>query len=308
MRVEVDVGQVHRPADAARGRHRTGHLGQEAAEDVLAAVAEGGDGGPARACQRPVVAQRAREAAVVEARPLRVVVRVEGRDRGEGAAFAHVRARRILVDDVDVDVESEPARAEGPRIAPAAVEAVEAGAIVAEALPGHLGGHARLEPAPLEGQGEVSAPAAVASQGEPRLARPIRRRAMDDVHDADERGRAVHDGRGAAQHLDVVEVLDAQGGERGVEGAAPRHVVHDEQERVEFLQAPELGHGARRPAVAAGRDIRARDPRQRRAQVVGVARPRFVAADHGDHRGDGLRLFVQALGRDLHVFGMRRRG
>jgi hypothetical protein len=101
----------------------------------------------------------------------------------------------------------------------------------------------------------------------------------------------------------VIEVLDAQGRERRVERPAPGHVVNHQEERVELLQAPELGHGAGRAAVATRCDVRSRDPRQDRPKIVGVARARLVAADDGDHRGNRLCVFVQALGRDLDVFG-----
>src|ERR1035437_6593681 len=59
------------------------------------------------------------------------------------------------------------------------------------------------------------------------------------------------------------DVAPAQRRDRGIERAAPRDAVDDEQERVEFAESPELGHRARWTIVASGRDRNAGRQRQR---------------------------------------------
>src|SRR5205814_7316103 len=138
-------------------RDRARHLGQEAAEDVPAGVAEGRDRGPGGAGRRSFVAGGGAEPPVVEERALRVVVGVERHERGQAPAFARMGAGRLLVHALEVQVEAEAARPDRARGAPAAVEALEAGAIVTEPLLREVGGNARVEAAPGEGEGGQAA-------------------------------------------------------------------------------------------------------------------------------------------------------
>ena len=103
----------------------------------------------------------------------------------------------------------------------------------------------------------------------------------------------------------MIDVVEAQGGQGGVEGASPGHVVGYEEERVELLEAPELGHGAGRAAVAAGRDVHARHRRQRVAEVRRRAGAVLFVGHDRDHGRNGVGLLVQPLRRDLDVLRVR---
>src|SRR6185436_1173120 len=74
--VEVDVVQVDAAPDPSRVEAGRVEVGQEAAEDVLAGVAEGGDRAPGGGPPGAIVAGNGREAPIVEERSVRVVVRV----------------------------------------------------------------------------------------------------------------------------------------------------------------------------------------------------------------------------------------
>jgi len=105
----------------------------------------------------------------------------------------------------------------------------------------------------------------------------------------------------------VVHVVEADGGQRRVEGASQGHVVGHEKERVELLEAPELGDGAGRAGVPSRRHVDPAHGGQRIAQIRRRPCPELFAGDHRDHGRDGVDLFMQALRGDLDVLGARRR-
>jgi hypothetical protein len=130
---------------------------------------------------------------------------------------------------------------------------------------------------------------------------------VDDVDHADERGGAIGHRRGTAQDLDPIHVGQIERLDGGVERATPGDAVHGQEERVEFLQAPELRDRAGGAAVAARRDVDPGDQQERAAQIVGAAAGQLLAGDHvdgGGRRASGLR---HLRGDDLDVLLVRRR-
>ena len=65
----------------------------------------------------------------------------------------------------------------------------------------------------------------------------------------------------------MIDIPEVQCGQGRIEGAAPRDVVDDEQERIELLETPELRHGARRPGIPSRGHIDAGGQREGAAQV-----------------------------------------
>jgi len=89
-----------------------------------------------------------------------------------------VRAGRILVHHVGIDVECEAAPSQRPGIPPRPVEAVECGAVVAEAAALEAGREPGIEAADGRQPEPHQAPAAaVAAERRARLAEAVRRRA-----------------------------------------------------------------------------------------------------------------------------------
>jgi hypothetical protein len=311
VRVEVDVRLLDVLADPARVVAARVEVGQEAAEGVRLAPAHGQRARPPSSEGRPVVARRQREPAVVEERALGVVVGVDRDAAAERRTLARRRARGILVDDAAVQVQAELSGAEGTRVPPQDVAAVVRGPVVLEPRLGAVGDQRRGEPAPRERERQEAGTALVAAAGHPGSPRACTRVLVHDLDDADERRRTVHDGRRAAQHLDAVEVVHVERGERGVEGAAPGHSVDDEQERVELLEAPELGNAGGRAVVAAGGDVDAGRECQSTPQVGRAAVLEFLPRDDLDRGGHLVGRLLDAGGGDLDVLAAgrgRRRG
>ena len=124
---------------------------------------------------------------------------------------------------------------------------------------------------------------------------------MDDVDHADERGRSEHDGRGAPKDFNAFEIVEIERAQSRVERAAPWHIVHDEQKGIKFLEAPEFRHGARRPVVAAWRDVNASRQRERTQEISDTAVPQLVAADDLDGHRYFVRYFRCARRHNFHV-------
>jgi hypothetical protein len=130
---------------------------------------------------------------------------------------------------------------------------------------------------------------------------------VHDVNHADERCRAVGDRRGAAQHLDALDILEVQRGERGIERAAPRHAVHDEKKCIELTQSPKLGDGARRSGVAARCDRNAGGQRERVAQRGCPTRSEILLAEHFDRGRNVVGGLRESSGDDFDRRNARRR-
>jgi hypothetical protein len=100
----------------------------------------------------------------------------------------------------------------------------------------------------------------------------------DHLDDTDEGGRAVHHGSGAAQHLDALDVAEVERRDRGIEGAAPRNAVDDEEVGIELAEGP-TARGRprrvrrRRPARCRRRGELERAAQVARALVAQVLRP-----------------------------------
>ena len=75
--------------------------------------------------------------------------------------------------------------------------------------------------------------------------------AVDDVDDADERRGPIHDRRRAAHDFNAVDVGQIEGGEIGIECAAPGYAVHDQKKGIKLFEAPKLRDRARRSCVTA---------------------------------------------------------
>ena len=143
--------------------------------------------------------------------------------------------------------------------------------------------------------------AAVIAEGQPAVSRRSGD-SVNDVNDADEGRGAVHHRSRTAENLDAIDILHAQRGEIGVECAAPRHAINDEQKCVELAQSPYLGHAAGRTGVAAGCNRDSSDQRQRRLQIVGVARADVVAIDDRHRRRDDRHILGHLRRRDFNDF------
>jgi len=267
---------------------------------------------PVGARERPVVAEAREEAALVEMRPLAVLVRVDRHAVGQDAPLARRRARRLLAQEGTVEVEGEEALARGAPIAPEQVGLLEGAALVLEAPALEVRAQRRVEAGPArQRRRDAEAAARVAAAARPDVRPLLARRAAHHLDHAHEGRRPVHDGRGSTLHLDVVDVPEVERGQGRVEGAAPRHAVHDQQERVELAEPPELGHAGGRSAVAAGRDVDARGHRQSTLQVGGGAVAQLLGRDHLDRLGHRRSRFPDPARRHLDrlaVRGRRRRG
>ena len=129
---------------------------------------------------------------------------------------------------------------------------------------------------------------------------------MNDVHNADERRCTEHRRRGALQHFDPLHVVQIETGNGGVERPTPGNIVDDQQERIEFVQAPKRWYGAGRAGVATRWRLDTRNQRKRRAQIGCRTRPHFVA----EHQRNVRRHITDQLwnaGRGhLNRFDLRR--
>ncbi len=215
----------------------------------------------------------------------------------------------LLVHHRGVEVEAEDAAAQLRAVPPEDMAALELRAGVVVALLGHVRREAGLHLGPAgQAQGDGGAAAAVAPPGEADRSVRLRRELVDDLDDAHEGGGAVHHGRRPPLDLDALHVLQVQGGERRVEGAAPGHAIHHQQEGVELLQAPELGDAGGRPAVAAGDEVDACRQGQGTAEVRGAAVGQILRGEHGDGGRHLDRILGEAGGGDLHRGGTGRLG
>src|SRR6185312_2830470 len=102
---------------------------------------------------------------------------------------------------------------------------------------------------------------------------------MDHLNNPDKRGRTIHHWRGAAEHLNSVDVAQVQCRQRGIESSAPWHAIDNQQKSVELFQSPEIRNGTRGSRVSSGRDLNAGCERKRAAKVCGAARSQFVSAN-----------------------------
>jgi len=316
VRVEVDVGHVHRLAETIgdlRIAERVAGIERTAQEsfDVLPVGPRHGEGrAPASAPGLRVVPQRQVKVILVLLGVGRVVVRIERNLRRERGALERERRRRVLVDDRGVEVDVKRSRAEIGLAAVEQVGAIDLGAVVLESglvVPGRD----RVMPGPGRGQlGEaVGAERAVAPPGRAHLDRGRTGGAVDHVDDSDERRRPVEHRRRAAHDLDPVDVRQVEGRKRRIERAAPRHVVNDEQEGVELAQPHHLRHGACGSAVASGRDAHAHHERQGIRERAGLAALDLLAGDDLHRCGDLDGILGEARRGDLdHLLDRRRDG
>lgn len=242
---------------------------------------------PVARARRHDVAERELPAILVLLRAARIVVCIDRNARRQLAAFARMRARRILIEEIAVGIDREFAAADLTRAAIKQVRAIPARAIAAEL--DRIGvEQQRLPPRGVrigKRHRRRNARAAAAADADFDARGSLPGRVVDHVDHADEARRAVAHGRGALEHFDALDVRDVERRERGRERAAPRNAVDDEQERIELAQAPECGHRRGRTAVAAGRDVDACDERERGSKIVRATRLQLVAGDDRDRRG-----------------------
>ena len=308
MAVEVNVDDRHPLPESVRvGCHR-GHVGQEAAQDLLTGAADRERARPGPRQRLALVRAVERVLLLVQVRVRRVLVRVDRHQRRQAVAHPRAGARRILPLPQAVETEAQDARAGDAAVAPAKVAALDPGPVVAEALALRVEINRRLQTRPgRQGSapGERAGPVTARRGAQARTA--LAGGAVDDVDDADEGGGAISHRRGAAQDLDAVHVGEIERLDGGIERATPGNAVHRQEERVELLEAPELRDRAGGPAVAARHDVDSGDQQEGAAQIVGAAAGQLVPRDHGHGGRRRAGRFRHLRGDDLHVLLVRRR-
>src|SRR5437867_7327008 len=114
---------------------------------------------------------------------------------------------------------------------------------------------------------------------------------MNHMNDANECSSAVHDRRGTAYDLDPIDVGQIECRKVRVEGSSPGDAIDDQQEGIEFAQAPHFWNAACGAAVAAWRDRHTGDGHQSTLQVASIAGLQVVAVDHGHCRWNYGHIF-----------------
>ena len=214
--------------------------------------------------------------------------------------MARMRTGRILAQDGQVARDPHfPIRLDlrGP---PQGMAAGVRGAVVLETLAIEIAAYTRFPR--CSGRDHEIGPGAARAKAAAVRAEVVSHccgRAVHHVDDADERRRAIRDRRRSAKNLDAFDVAQAQGCERGIERAAPRDTVDDEEERVEFTETPELRDGAGRTGVAPRGDGHAGGKRQRILQRRHATCPQIVAADDLDGGGHVVRRLGNSCGDDF---------
>ena len=87
----------------------------------------------------------------------------------------------------------------------------------------------------------------------------------------------------------------------GLNAPPQGNTVDDEEKRVEFAEPPNLGNRARRPVVAAWRDLDAGCKRERAFEIRGAAAAQFSAAKHFNGDGHVVRQFRRACRHHFHA-------
>ncbi len=243
---------------------------------------------------------------LVDAGVGRIEVGVDRRQRRQGVAGADDGTRRHVADDGQGGVDGKLA---GADIEGAAVEEVAVG----DALP--LVGEAQALAIKRErllvvsglGQDEGSRAArrAVASVGDIEVAGSLAGGIVQDLDDPDEGGGAIHHRRRAFQHLDALDVIEVEGRNHRIEGAAPGDAIDDQEEGVELVQTPEGGDSAGGSRIAARRRLDAGDEGDGGGHVPGIATSDLGAGDDREVGGDPAKLLGGPCGGDHH-FGERR--
>ena len=178
-------------------------------------------------------------AVLILARVGRIDIGVQREARRQHAVLDRMRAVRILTQRCHVDIEMELAQISVAGSTIQNMTAIHAGTILAELLRRGIRAERLLEYAPIR---QIAADRGHAGAARTRADRYARgrgpRRIVNDLDDADERGRAVHDRRRAAQHFDALDIGQIQRRQCRVEGTARRDAIDNKQEGIELAQAP----------------------------------------------------------------------